>query len=259
MSDFSNTDSSTSLVFLSDDSTPVTSTEVIASETGNEHRAVIQLVRKYHPDFQEFGEVAFQMRHNRQGSPTEAALLNEQQATLLVTYMRNSEVVRDFKKRLVKAFYEFANRVKSDLPQDYLSALKALVVTEEAKQKLEADNATMSAQIEADKPYVELARVITDDTAMPRRDWAKLMQTQNGIQVGERAVNAWLIENKYLFKDKLSGNARPYAKYKDYFSYEKEMINGGLRDVVLITGKGIEALTPKVVRHFGGKCVEDYF
>ena len=36
---------------------------------------------------------------------TEVASLNESQSTLLMMYMRNTEIVRDFKKRLVKAFY----------------------------------------------------------------------------------------------------------------------------------------------------------
>ena len=36
----------------------------------------------------------------------EVAVLNEQQATLLLTYMRNNAEVRRFKKRLVRAFYE---------------------------------------------------------------------------------------------------------------------------------------------------------
>ncbi|AHB69565.1 gp79 [Cronobacter malonaticus] len=35
----------------------------------------------------------------------EIALLNEQQTTLLITYMRNNEVVRAFKKRLVSEFF----------------------------------------------------------------------------------------------------------------------------------------------------------
>lgn len=86
------------------------------------------MVRRYQEDIQEFGEIAFEMRNSAfetlngdaavatssQGRPTEYALLNEQQSTLLMTYMRNSEVVREFKKRLVKAFYELAQNRHRD-------------------------------------------------------------------------------------------------------------------------------------------------
>lgn len=47
----------------------------IAQGTDNEHKSVIQLVRAYLDDIQEFGEVTFEMRLNPQGSPTEFALL----------------------------------------------------------------------------------------------------------------------------------------------------------------------------------------
>ena len=41
------------------------------------------------------------------------ALLNREQATLLMTYMRNNDVVRDFKKRLVRAFSEMEKRLSA--------------------------------------------------------------------------------------------------------------------------------------------------
>ena len=89
----------------------VTSTQVIASETDNDHASVIKMVRTYADDFRKFGLLDFKSESTR-GRPTEVALLNERQATLLITYMRNNEVVREFKIRLVQAFYELANRAK---------------------------------------------------------------------------------------------------------------------------------------------------
>ncbi|KOR31050.1 hypothetical protein TI05_13110, partial [Achromatium sp. WMS3] len=46
----------------------------------------------------------------QRGSDTEYAELNEQQSTLILTYMRNTLIVRDFKKKLVKAFWELAHK-----------------------------------------------------------------------------------------------------------------------------------------------------
>lgn len=56
-------------------------------------------VREYQNDLEEFGALAFETRRTL-GTPTTFFLLNEPQATLILTYMRNSEIVRDFKKRL---------------------------------------------------------------------------------------------------------------------------------------------------------------
>jgi len=81
---------------------PRTTTLAIAEGTGVEHKSVIQLVRNNQHDFEEFGFIAFETRSKtpgvRGGKDTEYALLNEPQATLIMTYMRNSDVVRDFKK-----------------------------------------------------------------------------------------------------------------------------------------------------------------
>lgn len=93
---------------------PMTTSLAIAEGTGNEHKSVIQLVRKYVNDLQEFGSLAFEMRVMRKdgkgGEQGEVAFLNEQQSTLLITYLKNTEVVRKFKIALVKAFFELRDR-----------------------------------------------------------------------------------------------------------------------------------------------------
>jgi len=92
-----------------------TTSEIIAERCGVEHRATIQLVRKYLDDFQEFGLLAFEMRARLKGKhgggDTEYAVLNEPQATYLITLLRNTDIVRRFKLELVKEF----TRMKSVL------------------------------------------------------------------------------------------------------------------------------------------------
>lgn len=99
---------------------PFTDTLVIAENCQIEHRAVIQLVRKYKEDFEEFGRVTFQMdTFKTKGGfqKREYAELNEDQATYIITLFRNNDVVRAFKKRLVKEFRKLINelnRIKSE-------------------------------------------------------------------------------------------------------------------------------------------------
>ena len=109
--------SNTSLVFLSEDqSFPVTTSEVIAVALDKEHKDVTTLAHKYEADLSEFGLVSFKTKPIRSGKggvqDKEIAILNEQQATLLITYMRNSDKVRKFKIALVKAFFEMREQIQ---------------------------------------------------------------------------------------------------------------------------------------------------
>lgn len=104
---------------------PTTTTLQISLGLGLTHKSVIQLVRTYLPDIQEFGRVkfeslnsAFEManseRESARGRHTRYAVLNEQQAYFLMTLMRNSPRVIDFKKALVKAFFEARTLLQTD-------------------------------------------------------------------------------------------------------------------------------------------------
>ncbi|MCP1639667.1 hypothetical protein J2T50_001376, partial [Streptococcus gallinaceus] len=59
--------------------------------------------------------------------------LNEQQATLLVTYLGNTEPVREFKKNLVKAFFELRNEVAEFRYQRALEKPKRKTLNEAIK------------------------------------------------------------------------------------------------------------------------------
>ncbi|MFX3935345.1 Rha family transcriptional regulator, partial [Streptococcus suis] len=58
-----------------------------------------------------FGKVLFKNAPSSSGQNVRDYILNEQQATLLITYLKNTELVREFKKNLVKAFFELRNEV----------------------------------------------------------------------------------------------------------------------------------------------------
>lgn len=128
------------------DGDAVTTTLAIAEGTLNDHASVIALTRKYQSDLEDFGEVRFEIRLNPQGSPTEYAILNEPQSTLLLTFMRNTDIVRAFKKKLVREFWEMVqqrNQSGTSLPADYIGALEHLLASKRAEQLAieERDNA----------------------------------------------------------------------------------------------------------------------
>lgn len=96
------------LVFLDPDDikeTPFTTSEIIAIHGQVKHHALQNMILKFKSDIEEFGKVAFEMRPSESGQQEKIYHLNEEQATLLITYMRNTLPVRKFKKDLVKQFY----------------------------------------------------------------------------------------------------------------------------------------------------------
>lgn len=90
------------------DAIPFTTSDVIAEFAGVKHHAIQQLIVKHESDFAGFGQVAFEMRpvtYSRGTNYEKIYHLNEEQATLLLTYLKNTERVRAFKKELVRQFY----------------------------------------------------------------------------------------------------------------------------------------------------------
>lgn len=122
------------------DGDAVTPTTAIAAGTEKEHASVIALVRKYHDDLCEFGRVRFEVDpfETAGGAQSrEIALLTEPQATLLLTYMRNTEIVRAFKKKLVREFWQLVqerNRTRSSMPENYIEALEHLLASKRSEQ-----------------------------------------------------------------------------------------------------------------------------
>lgn len=104
---------------------PLTTTLHIADGTNGNHRAIIQLIRTHIHHFNRFGRVQFEMRPFETNGGVQLkriALLNEQQATFLMTLMRNTEKVVEFKCVLVEAFFktkEYLNNKSWDLAQIY--------------------------------------------------------------------------------------------------------------------------------------------
>lgn len=83
-----------------------TTSEVIAEYAQVSHHAIQQIITKHEKDFLDLGISAFEMRKlNGRGRPEKIYRLNEQQATLLMTYLKNTAPVREFKKELVRQFY----------------------------------------------------------------------------------------------------------------------------------------------------------
>lgn len=95
------------LVYMDGKKEPYTTSEIIAECAEVKHDTVQSLIRNHQEDFESYGIIGFEIRKlDGRGRPMKIYRLNEQQATLLITYLRNTEPVRRFKMNLVKAFFE---------------------------------------------------------------------------------------------------------------------------------------------------------
>lgn len=87
---------------------PYTTADTVAQYAQVRHKTINELIRKHEKDLEEFGTLAFEMEacpHRTGASVQKLYHLNEQQATLLITYLKNTAPVRRFKKALVREFF----------------------------------------------------------------------------------------------------------------------------------------------------------
>lgn len=104
--------------------TILTDSKIIAEKSNIQHESVVRMIQNNLNDFEDFGEVYFSdLKSGKRGRPTRVYHLNKEQATLLLTYLDNTEPVKIFKKNLVKAFYQMEQFIKnlyeakSDFPE----------------------------------------------------------------------------------------------------------------------------------------------
>lgn len=98
------------LVFIQGDlkSEPFTTSDVVAEYTGNSYRSIQRTIEKHLHRLEKFGQVRFQItpvKYARGTNEKKVYQLNEPQATLLITFLKNTDIVADFKTELVRQFY----------------------------------------------------------------------------------------------------------------------------------------------------------
>ncbi|HEM4972388.1 TPA: Rha family transcriptional regulator [Streptococcus suis] len=100
------------LVYMDGRKEPYTTSEIIAECAGVQHHTVTRLLRNHKERFEAFGFYGFEIHKlDGKGRPKKVYHLNEQQATLLITYLDNTPQVVKFKTNLVKAFFEMRDEL----------------------------------------------------------------------------------------------------------------------------------------------------
>lgn len=221
---------------------PVTTTWAIAAGTDLEHASVIKLARTYCADLEEFGGVRFEIQPFETAGgiqQREIACLNEQQATLLLTYLRNSAIVRAFKKRLVKAFYDMAGQIaRPMIPQTFHEALR--LAADLAEQK-----AALEAAVVAQAPKVEFHDAVTNAiNAQTIQEVAKVLSTGANRLFDFLRKGGMLMANNLPYQTHIeAGHFRVVErKYKDGRGEDHTYTR------TLVTGKGLTYIQKRLAK-----------
>ena len=88
------------------DAVPFTTSDIIAKYAKIDYRSVQRIIETHLERLESFGIMRFEITLLRgRGRPKKKYKLNEQQATLLITFLKNTDIVADFKTELVRQFY----------------------------------------------------------------------------------------------------------------------------------------------------------
>lgn len=231
------------IVSLADGGRAVTTSLAIAEGVGNTHKSVIRLIRDNINDLADFGRVAFENAPFVTSGGTqnrEVAILNEQHATLLMTYMRNNDVVREFKKRLIKAFFELAKQKQT--PVDNLSRLQILQMAMQSEQdrlQLVEEKQALVQQIDEEAPRVAFAKQVEiSQDAISIAKAAKILGTGRTRLFAYLRQIAWVTRRNEPYQTRIeSGLLQVKLGSWDHPDH-------GLQQSVtaLITGKGLAKL-----------------
>lgn len=201
-----------------------TNSLVIAKGTDNKHNSITRVIRKFKDDFEDFGKVRFldlKSKNPQGGRTIKIYLLNEQQATLLMTYLKNTEVVRKFKKELVKQFYQMRQLLLEKQTQLWQntreeSKVNRLMETDEIKRLVEYAKAQGSKN--ADKYYITFSKLANKAVGLDngQRDNATAKQINN----------LTLIEN--IINNVIKDGITKEIYYKDIYQDCKNRINSFL-------------------------------
>ena len=129
------------LVFLSSqqvDAEPFTTGDVIAKYAGIERDSVNRMIRNIYQRLERMGKVGFKIRPMASGQESKTYLLNQQQATLLITFLKNTPRVADFKEELVAQFYAMQRelierRAQFELGKQFSKSLHATIADSQIK------------------------------------------------------------------------------------------------------------------------------
>ena len=159
-----------------------TDSMVIAQGTNNQHESIKRTIEKNKADMLDFGALPILNRESTGGRPEQYYQLNEEQATFLITLLRNNKIVVAFKKELVKQFYEMRKFILERQSQAWIETRQQGKLTRKSEtdviQKL-VEYAKEQGSEHSEKLYVTYSKLANKIAGISKRDNASVMQLNN--------------------------------------------------------------------------------
>ncbi|PPB58734.1 phage regulatory protein [Campylobacter hyointestinalis subsp. hyointestinalis] len=175
-----------------------TTQDKVSVLTDNNEHSIQRLIRTYKSDLECFGAIEFEnvfiLNSKNTKNYKKIYYLNEQQATLLLTYMKNTQKVREAKKLIVEAFYKMKaelTRLKAIEQNNRIANLEAIAISKDkhhAKQisGYKAQLAKHNEQIKLLKAKLTIAEdkaknLSSNDELLKRLEWLFKRSLSDGV------------------------------------------------------------------------------
>lgn len=236
------------IITLTKDGVAVVDTITIADGVHVEHRAVLQLIRKYLQDFEAFGRVAFEMQPFETTGGTqkrEIAWLTEDQTTLLFTFLKNTEIARKLKIRLVKAFREAREEIARLQQTPALPDFTNPAIAARAWAEQYEKNQALIEQSKIDAPKVKWC-----DRVIAANEHMTITQAAKTLGYPPRKFKDYLRQIGFIYTNadtpmqEQIKTGRAVLRYAHYTSSEGNPVE---KPYTHITSKGLKWLYEKLV------------
>lgn len=182
---------------------PVVSSRQIAENFGKNHRDVLRAVDNLKEDVRNFAQMFFEgTDQDSYGREQRAYLMNRDGFTLLAMGFTGKAAL-EWKLKYIAAFNEMEKKL-AEQPQLTRSQLlaTALIAAHEELEEKDKRIELLTADTERMKPKEIFSDAVSSSqNSILVGELAKLLK-QNGIEIGEKRLYAWMRENGYLIKRK---------------------------------------------------------
>lgn len=239
------------IITLNKDGVAVVDTITIAEGVQVQHKNILELIRKYLTDFEAFGPVAFETRKGKplpQGGfakATEVAWLTEDQTTLLFTFLKNTEIARKLKIRLVKAFREAREEIARLQQTPALPDFTNPAIAARAWAEQYEKNQALIEQSKIDAPKVQWC-----DRVIAANEHMTITQAAKTLGYPPRKFKDYLRQIGFIYTNadtpmqEQIKTGRAVLRYAHYTSSEGNPVE---KPYTHITSKGLKWLYEKLV------------
>lgn len=193
----------TDIILSTQNGEPVASSRQIAESFEKNHRDVLRAVDNLKEDVRNFAQMFFETTvPDSYGREQRAYLMNRDGFTLLAMGFTGKAAL-EWKLKYIAAFNEMEKKL-TEQPQLTRSQLLATALIAAHKELEEKDKRIelLTADTERMKPKEIFSDAVsTSQNSILVGELAKLLK-QNGIEIGEKRLYAWMRENGYLIKRK---------------------------------------------------------